>query len=240
MVTDEELSRYIDGELADDEMTSVCAAIAADPGLGARLERLRAADRFFVGAIGSVNEQPLPKNAATLLNATSPTRALDVAPRHVATRFSSWRMPMALAASFAIGTLCSVAILSGIGRQSQSLAAGPLVPHSRLAEALGSAASGAEVRIGQAVMTPVLSFRAADGRFCREFRWENGAAGAHGVACRRDGSWTVQVAAAEPGARGYRPAASSAAVDAFVEEMMAGEPLSAEDERGFLVKARVP
>lgn len=238
MVTDEELSRYLDGELADDEMASVRAAVAADPGLGARVERLRAVDEIFAGAIGSINDQPLPSGAASLLNIKTRSGALDTGPSRIAPRMSNWRMPAALAASFAIGTLCAAAILSGVGSQSASLAAGPVAPKSRLAEALGSTASGAEARIGKAVVTPILSFRAADGRFCREFRWEKGAAGAHGVACRLDGSWTVQVAASEPVASGYSPATSSAAVEAFVEEMMTGEPLSAGDERGFLVNAR--
>ena len=234
MVTDEELSRFIDGELAEDEAVAVRNAIAADAGLAARLERLRAADRFFAGAISKINDHPLPEAAATLLNEGASTHAVATLRQRPAV--SNWRFPVALAASFAVGSFCAAALLPGLTEQRAALAAGPVASKSHLADALGSLPSGASLFAGKAEVTPILSFRTADGSFCREFRWEDGTAGVHGVACRTDGLWTVRVAAAQPTTDGYRPASTSPAVDSFVESVMTGDPLSVDEERAFLTQ----
>lgn len=238
MVTDEELSRFIDGELADSEAEAVSAAIAADAGLAARLDRLRSVDRFFADAVSAIGRSPLPQSIRGLIEEeVVPARAAGMR-RKSAPFVSRWRAPIAIAASFALGVVGAVGLMRTIDGRGTPLAAGPIAAGSRLAAALDSVASGERHRIGAAAVTPILSYRTTDGLFCRELRWDSGADSAHGVACRKSGAWTLHVVAAEPAANGYRPASSSPAVDAFVDGTIASDPLSGAEERAFLLRPR--
>ena len=91
----------------------------------------------------------------------------------------------------------------------------------------GAAPEGAATRIG-------LSFRAASGEYCRTFGLQSGAGG---VACRRNGRWSVELldgAASQPSAAGGFRQASSALSPAMlgaVTALGAGDPLTAEEEK---------
>ncbi|MET0272757.1 MAG: hypothetical protein ABW360_07175, partial [Phenylobacterium sp.] len=105
---------------------------------------------------------------------------------------------------------------------------GVLVAHGELAEALSSglATDPGVIRVG-------LTFRTADGRYCRSFQSEMDHLA--GLACREDGRWTAMTTTTfEPAkAPDYRTAGSDtpAAVLAAVDELIAGEPLDAAAER---------
>lgn len=85
-------------------------------------------------------------------------------------------------------------------------------------------------------LTPVLSFRAGDGRYCREFSLGSGAAGGTGVACRDDGGW--QVEALDQGATELASSdeiqvaggADASGLDAAYDRLAAGDPLTGEAE----------
>lgn len=229
MTTDEELSRYLDGELAEGESDSVRRAVAADPGLAARLERLRAVDRTFADAVRAIDAAPLPAAVAAMLAEPAPR----MRPRLSAV---GWRLPAALAATLAIGVFGGAALSSFNRPQMTALAAGPSPAGSRLSQALDTAASGSRLAVGDATLHALVSFRTSAGALCREFRFEHGASGAHGVACRHEGAWTVQVAAAAPpeSEGAYRAASTDAAIDAFVADIMSGDVLGADEERAAL------
>lgn len=238
MITDEELSRFLDGELAEDEAETVRRAVAGDPGLAARLERLRAVDRVFADAVRVVDAAPTPAAVAAMLGITGPRAAGSARPARFA---SGWRFPAAIAATLAVG-LFGGAALTSFGRpQMASLTLGALPAKSALVGALETTASGRSIAIDGAALRPLVTFRTTDGGLCREFRWMHGGAAAHGVACRNDGLWTVQVAAAdESGAEdGYRAASTDAAIDAFVTSVIAGEPLDGDEERNALSAGRL-
>lgn len=235
MTTDEELSRYLDGELAEGEADCVRRAVAADPGLAARLERLRAVDRTFADAVRAIDAAPLPAAVAALLTEPAPR----MRPRLSA---FGWRLPAALAATLAVGAFGGATLSSFARPQMTALAAGPLPTGSGLSRALDTAASGSRLSLGEATLRALVSFRTSAGDLCREFRFERGASGAHGVACRHEGAWTVHVAAAAPleidGA--YGAASTDAAIDAFVADLMAGEALGPDEERAALKDGAAP
>jgi hypothetical protein len=105
---------------------------------------------------------------------------------------------------------------------------GALVAHGELARALSTqlAAQDGPVKVG-------LSFRAADGRYCRTFR--DAPERLAGLACRRGDAWAAEVTAALAPAASpdYRTAGSETppAVLATVDRLIAGAPLDAAQER---------
>jgi hypothetical protein len=91
-------------------------------------------------------------------------------------------------------------------------------------------------------LTPVLTVRAADGRWCREFR----AGGETALACRQDARrWTIEAhgaAASGPDAGSIAMAggADPAPLDAAYRRLKASDPVSADEERALIGKAWKP
>jgi hypothetical protein len=91
-----------------------------------------------------------------------------------------------------------------------------------------------------AALRAILTFRAKDGRFCREFEILAGSRGSTGVACRDKGKWHAEVlmsaAAAPPSDNYYTPAGDSdePAVADVVNRLIQGDPLGAQEEARVL------
>jgi hypothetical protein len=115
-------------------------------------------------------------------------------------------------------------------------------PDTSLHRVLESAPSAQEINVPTegAAMRAVLTFRAKDGRFCREFEIRAASGGSAGIACRAHGEWRTEVlvsAAATPrDSNYYTPAGQSdePAVAEVVERLIQGDPLGAEEEARIL------
>jgi hypothetical protein len=166
---------------------------------------------------------------------------------------------LALAASLAlaVGLAAGWQIFSGpAGGPSQTAQlAGPIDGSTPLHAALERSASATPTAWASAdgsvtgAIAPVLTFRAADGRYCREFEsLTRGAAngGEHaavGVACRgADGAWRAEVVAAVPPSSvagmdsAYAPATAPGpeVIDRYLSAVMEEDALGAEAERELL------
>ena len=83
----------------------------------------------------------------------------------------------------------------------------------------------------------IASFRDVDDQLCREFEIDRPDRTTFvSVACRAGGTWSVQftVAAASQNDSGYAPASSLEALDAYLQAVGAGEPLSEAAEKAAL------
>jgi hypothetical protein len=117
-------------------------------------------------------------------------------------------------------------------------------PGTPLYRVLESTASAEVINVPaeKAALRAVLTFRAKDGRFCREFEILSGSRGATGVACRDHGEWHSEVlmsaAAAAPNSNYYTPAGDpdQPEVAQVVDRLMQGDPLSADEEARLLQK----
>lgn len=92
--------------------------------------------------------------------------------------------------------------------------------------------SGETLQVAEeTVIRPVASFRNGAGAFCREFEVDN-ARTVIGVACRRNGAWSVDFALSRAplDAGAYVPASGLEALDAYLGTIDAGPPLSPEEE----------
>lgn len=217
MERDERLMAYVDGELAEAERAAFERELAGDPELQRDVARQRELRRRLSAAFDPVLEEPVPLDLSLAAQAANaPGRG--------------WRAPhwAAMAACLALGVVVGRAMLPQRGPFTEQ--DGVLVVRGELAEALDQqlAADAGPVRVG-------LSFRTAEGRYCRTF--QSAPDRLAGLACREPQGWTARTLAAwsPPPAPegGYRTAGSETppAVLAAVDELIAGEPLDAAAER---------
>ncbi|WP_149195088.1 anti-sigma factor family protein [Luteimonas suaedae] len=238
-IDDEMLMAYADGELEPADAARVAASIAADPALGARLERHRALRARLAAGFAGVLEEPVPERLLAAARGEDASGGVadirDATARREARGPRRWSWPewSAMAASLLLGVLV-VQWFHARDRGGGELVAGAdgaLRARAHLAAALdthlASAPQDGPVEIG-------ISFRAVDGSYCRSFALK-GERVLAGLACRDGAGWQVPVAsevATAPGGE-LRQASTSlpAAVLAELEVRLDGEPLDAEGER---------
>jgi len=105
-LTDEQLTAYLDGALAEDDRTRVENALAADPQAQQRLAQLELPDGLFAQAF-DLDAMGAPAMPAALRTKVDAAAAPQVANTNKAPRYF-W--PASLAASFALGMLLMTAL----------------------------------------------------------------------------------------------------------------------------------
>jgi len=230
MINDDEdrLAAFLDGQMDDADAAAFEARLASDPTLAARAEAWQANDRRIAAAFAPVADMPLPADVLAMLKASEPTLSAP-APTAANDNPPWWRrhaVPLggALAASLAALVMLSPQPDAG-GKKD-------------LSYALETGRSLAAVQLADGTsVTPTMTVRAADGRFCREFQLGD----TQGLACRKDGHWSV-----EAEAKGRGPAAESGIAvaggadagglaDAYTR-IGASDPLGSEDETRLISK----
>jgi hypothetical protein len=267
---DELLSAWIDGELPTDREAALERRLATDPALALRLERLSEANAALRDAYAPVAHEPLPQAVVDLIGAVtarSQDATLDAGsaaargatvvdlgarrrPREPGT--FPWSAALAASVTLAIGAVLGFFIApQGSSPESGLLAStGNVARGSSLHDALETLPSGdtREIAAGLAV-TPALSFESRDGGYCRELAIAGSDGSAAALACRRDGGWRVEALgfdeAPAPGAgpQGgeFRPAGrASSAIDAAIDERIAGDPLDAAAESALIGRGWQP
>lgn len=213
MTREERLIAYVDGQL--DDRAAFEAEMAADPDLAAEVARHQALAGRVGAAFAPVLDEPLPPGLLATARAAN-----DRAPRF---GLPQWA---AMAACLLVGVLAGRSALpEGGPLVSQG---GVMVARGDLGKALTTqlAADPGAVKVG-------VSFRRADGRYCRTF--QSAADRLAGLACRDDGRWIAETASAWTPLRsdGYRTAGSDTPPEvlAAMDRLIAGDPLDAAAER---------
>lgn len=243
--SDEILLQFLDGETDDDTTRRIEAASETDPQLAARLEVLAAppglADETLRAAIDD-RLGPIPR---ALDDTVKPTATAQVLPFRA-------RTPRAQKAANAnaprggwVGwaAACAAALVVGVagGRVWGPRETGLVGASGAAIDAKGAlnaglirASSGTETRVANGVMTVALSFRAEDGRLCRQFTVKLPKQSAAGVACREDDAWRIEGWSAAPArAQGYSMAAGpeDGGLGAVVDRLGVRQTLDADAER---------
>lgn len=232
---DEMLMAYADGELAPADAARVEAAMAHDPSLADVVASHRALRRTLGAGFAPALDEPVPEHLLAMLRQPQAPagNVVALAPRRERAPARRWALPEwgAIAAACVLGIAVSQ---WGIPRDEPMLQRGvdgELVAGRGLAAPLERQLAG-DAREGSVAIA--ISFRNADGRYCRSFVTE-AAQPLSGLACRRpDGRWQVAAvmeAALSPG--GELEQASSALPPALLAEIdarIAGEPLDAAQE----------
>jgi len=228
---DEILMRRVDGELTPEAGAAIDAAAAADPALARRLEQLRGLRTLAREAFPAAAD-PRDADLARMIAAASRPEPLTArlaerlgaafAPRHAPV----WGA--VAAASFALG-LSAAWLGQDRGPAGFALAADGSLADARLVRVLDSGlAADAPDAEGRAVG---LTFRAADGRWCRTF--QAGEAGVAGLACRAGDTWRLEALAVfQPAVAEVRTAGAETppAVLAAVDALIADQTLDAAAE----------
>lgn len=228
-VTDEMLMAYADGELQGDTLADVGRAVAADRGLELRVAAFQRTRDLAKAAFGDALEEPVP---ARLIACLAEKRGFA----------ARWLTPFAWSWLPAGAAVAGIAFALGLTWRAPAAAPGLLATPDAIAAHLEGAPTGETRPLpgGGGALQATASYVVPDG-VCREFRLAPAAPtepGWRGVACRHDGAWRVEVAAADhtAGAAGGYSTASDAAtgsIDAFLDAVGAGPGLDAAAERAL-------
>lgn len=222
-IGDERLGAYLDGELGADERAAVEAALAADAGLRARLERLQGVRAALHNAFPLVDD-PVPEKLLALLEEPEtnvvafPARA---APRPALSGLQWAALAAAFAGALFIGRMTAPESGPFILRGGE-LYAGPRLERVLTTQLASAQNPNAATRIG-------LTFRARDGAFCRTFVLDGALSG---LACREAGAWALRMTAPAAQRTGefVQAAAEAPAVLEAASAIIEGEPFDAAGE----------
>jgi hypothetical protein len=264
IISDQRLSAFMDGELTAEEHAEIEKLLETDSELQDRLQRFQGADEIAVSMIKEIDEAPMPAAVTALLSTPEntapsqpnpPERWRNKRPGGLFQRpvLFSKLAPIALAASL----LLMIGLL--VGRHSLSFVAPPLNsnivvaeaaqtidPDSLLFQALENGPSAIAVSDDNgASITPLLTFQTAQGSWCREIIIADGgepqrAAPMRALACKNGSDWQLEIAMIDeaiPSSLGnYRPATSagSSEFDAYINDKISGDPLSADAEQSLI------
>jgi hypothetical protein len=257
-ITDETLMAYADGMLPQEEMRRVALALQETPALVARLQAFGCMQDALRQPFAPILALPIPQH---LLRAVIATNHRDVKPKgSLRERLSEllgihryWRRPSGgyfvpawtLAASAVLVASLSVGWLLQT-RQVASEGAVPFrvwgVPVSKfMQDALdGNARGETATRAGEQALTvtPVASFRARDGEWCRSYEKTVVATNDKtvGLACRAaSGPWRIKTEVAA--LKSFFPVGEQAQstedtnpLDAIAGQHMVGQELSRDEE----------
>jgi hypothetical protein len=237
-IDSETLMAYADDELDPVRRKEVEALLERDPEARAMVRKFRESTDLLKGGLDTVLEQPIPQRLIDAIGATAPSSnpnivELPIPPARARRTF--WP-GFAAAASLvvAVGLVGSILLLDRAGPPGTDVAA-----TQALQQALERLPSGTVLETDDGVrVTPVLTFRASDGRVCREFERETPAAHTIGVACRDEAErWVAEVEVERDttpdgnAEDAYLPAGGAEdPISELLDRLGAGTALSAEEE----------
>jgi Putative zinc-finger len=227
---DERLAAWLDGALSPEEAAAFEREMEADPALARRAQEWRANDAFIAAALAPIAAAPIGDDLLARMGLGDPAPAAAPPPPVAANDNPPWwrRHGLPLGGALAAG-LAAVLLLAtprgGAAPDDFSLALDttPSLQKARLADGR--------------VIEPTLTVRAADGRWCREFR--SGAQS--GLACRDEDGWQVEATSdrsgpADQGEISLAGGADGAALDAAYRRIGASDPLGAGEEAGLIAR----
>jgi len=262
-VTDVELMAYVDGELSPDRVRLVEVAIAADPGVRARLQRFVVTRAPVARAFDTIMTAPLPEDLLEKVRNGSVAGSreferAEVVPferrrDHARTPAAQWLLRLAAsvallaiggAVGYSVGTQRTFSVTSdtGVPASAATTTIGQLLQTTLEKQPSGTleptAPTGTNIRVKS-------SFKSHTQQYCREYVLSLGDRERFGgVACRTpDHGWLIEhqvrLAASGPSAGNYAPAAGKArsTLDTVVDAMITGGQLDPDEERLLIENA---
>ncbi|NBC32395.1 MAG: hypothetical protein GVY13_06940 [Alphaproteobacteria bacterium] len=251
--TEAEIAAWVDGQLDGTDAERIARLVVADPEAGAYAEAVRKTNQALMAAYEDPLAEPVPAAIRRAIESHPAGAAVPAARGFGRRAHRPSRRPAALAASVALvfGLAAGLGIgglLWGPGTDTRVVAApGTAQPGGPLFTALETLASGSITDSG---VRPMLTFRDAAGRYCREFEVVEALPQETelGIACRTpSGDWHVEILVAAPqqtpsGANGFVPAGGPAgdALGSMLDAMGAGQPLAPQEESRLLEEGWSP
>lgn len=221
---EQRLAAWLDGALPPDEAAAFEAELEADPALAERAANWQVNDRFIADALAPLAQAPVDDVLLARLGLAVAEPRAAALPQAANDNLPWWRRHAIVMGSAVAASMAAVLILSTqAARQPRP---------DDLSLALETTPSRGTARLADGrTVQPTLTVRAADGRWCREYRMEGGV----GLACRDQGRWKVEAkgAGAGPDATaqiGLAGGADGSALDAAYARLGASDPLGADAE----------
>lgn len=224
--TQEQLAAFLDGAMDEEAAAAFEARLSADPQLAARAELWLANDRRIAAAFAPLAQDPIAPEMLARMGLTQEDAAEGRAPIAANDNPPWWRRYALPLGGAVAASLVAVLFLPRGGGE----------PQRDLSFALETGRSLEAVRLADgSTVTPTLTVKAADGRWCREYRQQS----AVGLACRDGGNWKVEGTGAGAGPAngseiGVASGADSASLaDAFAR-IGASDPLGNKEESDLI------
>lgn len=216
------LSMYVDNELDAERTIALASRLRSEPALRARLEVMEANDQR-VRMLSAQSDNQVPRHLAPMVAAE------NVSVLGMTRRWSSFAVAVAASVATAMALVVDL---------NQTDVFNPMIMDPQLASALEqspSRATGWDILDDDRQFRSVLTFPAADGRWCREFLLSQSESHWRGVACRDSGEWVNQVVGSEvflEQETQYRPAGAgdSEQVARFIDETATDVALGPQQE----------
>lgn len=221
---EERLAAWLDGALSPEEAEALETELARDPELARRAAEWRANDEFIAGALRPVAEGPIDEDLLARMGLAEP--AMLAAANDNPPFWRRHMLPLGGAIAASIATVLLLAVPRG-GQQPDALSlALDTTPSLRTTHL----ADGREIE-------PTLTVRAADGRWCREFR----SGGETSLACRGSSGWKVEASTkatgpAGSGEVGLAAGADASGLDATYRRLGASDPVGGNEEAALIAR----
>lgn len=181
---DQRIAAYLDGAMSDAETEAFEQEIAGNPALAAEFERLAGNDALLREAFAepAVDDDFIARMGLgpTAIEATSPAKSDPVPANDNPPFWRRWSVPIGGAIAASLALVVTLSLTQGAGGNP-------------IGDALEATPSGQLAALGDnASVTPILSFTAGDGRFCREFNYADANGERGGIACRDSSGWQVE------------------------------------------------
>ncbi len=230
MNRDEQIAAYIDGSMTADERAVLEAQMAGDAEMADAIARRRKNDELLRVAYAPTAagiDAAMLKRLGLADEAQAPVAAND--------NVFAWRRWLPAGGAIAASLALALVFVTPSGDVGGGLAGQPAFQ-----AALENMPSGGNIALNDGrQIRPVLTFKAGDGRYCREFSVGGSQSG---IACRGPKSWNVEAFAKGsvvlPGNTEIRTAAGAdtKALDAAYDRLKASDPVSGEIEKQMISK----
>lgn len=220
---DERLAAWLDGALSPDEAAAFERELESNPELARRAAEWQANDAFLKGALAPLAETPVDGDLLARMGLAEPAAA----PLAANDNQPFWRRH-ALPLGGAVAASLAALLLLAVPQRGAELDA--------LSLALDTTPSLTATRLADGrTIQPTLTVRAADGRWCREFRDNAKTA----LACRGDKGWTIEGEAAATGPAasneiGLAAGGDGAGLDAVYRRIGASDPVGQPEETALI------
>lgn len=255
--SDEQLMAYADGELEPLQASEIETALAEDELLTDRLALFIESRAGAALAMDPLLKEPVPANLQASIEAMIADSEADQADRSATTNppnvvafptrlrrlLPSYEMAAAASIALIVGGVVGFSLSGTTNSPDNVVIASSLTALSRadVVAAMTSVASGDEIALEDGSrFRAIASFEDENDNLCREVEIDSlDVSTVVAVACAENAIWnirfTVVAASVE---NGYAPASSLEALDAYLQAVGAGDPLSDEAEQSALALLR--
>lgn len=224
MISQDTLMAYVDGELSPEARDAIDAEAARDPGLREAIQRERLLRSKLAGLYSPAMEEEVPERLVRMLQPVDET-VVAIKPRTTERQTHYWPTLTAMAASLVLGLFLGPALVPDGNPETGGAT---LQIDGQLATALQTQLASEQgpqdaVQIG-------ISFIGPENEICRTFE----AADTAGLACRSGDRWQMRLLApkdSSPDTEYQRASTASALVMSSAQEMIASQPMGADEER---------